>query len=388
MARLDFSRLSILLVEDSAFMRSIFTTVLRAMGVERITVAEDGEQAIRIMKPAIKNKTSMVGQTGIDVVICDYFMPTLDGSMVLRWLRRSEHSPDRFIPVMMVSAAADLDVIMKCRDAGMDEFLAKPFSAQTLANRLTAIIEHPRQTVFAPGYMGPDRRRQDKPVQLDRRGNTEDDVEIVHAAKDAASLKNSDKSVWYFRLPRNLKRKLSTGETGPNTEPFDVSLLDAANEKIENMESDYADWVAETLEELTQAHHRAIEEMDNADAHIATINRIAHELRGQGGIFGYPLMTQFGKSLYENTQEDVEITPALLELIKAHVDLIRAVTKEKVKGDGGDLGKQLLQSLHEAKKKFGGPEKPKAAAEQPKAAAAKKPEANAGKEQAPKKEGE
>lgn len=354
MARLDFSRLSVLLVEDSAFMRSIFVTVLRAMGVERITVAENGEQAIRIMKPAVKSKTSMVGQTGIDVVICDYFMPTVDGSMVLRWLRRSEDSPDRFIPVMMVSAAADVSTLMTCRDAGMDEFLAKPFSATTLAGRMTALVEHPRQVVFAPGYMGPDRRRQNKPVQSDRRVNTEDDVEIVHAAKDVAALKNSERKVWYFRLPRNLKRKLATGETGTDTEAFDPELLKAADTKIEEMEGDYSDWVATTLEELTQASNRALEDMDNAAIHLATINRIAHELRGQGGIFGYPLMTQFGKSLYEQTHDGAEASPALLDLIKAHIDLIRAVTKDRIKGDGGEMGKQLMTSLNEAKKKFGG----------------------------------
>ncbi|MBP5858960.1 response regulator [Marivibrio halodurans] len=353
MARLDFSRLSVLLVEDSAFMRSLFINVLRALGVDRITIAEDGEQAIRILKPVQKTKSGqMVGHTGIDVVICDYFMPTVDGAMVLRWIRRSENSPDRFLPFLMVSAAADMETLVKARDNGIDEFLAKPFSAEMLASRLIALIERPRQTIFAPTYFGPDRRRRAKPVETDRRINTEDDVEIVHSAKDVASLKNSSKKIWYFRLPRSLRAKLATGTPGPDEPAFDPAVLEAAEAKIQSMEGDYSDWVAETLEHLTQEQNRAIEDMENASVHVSEIRRIAHELRGQGGIFGYPLMTQFGKSLYEHTGEDMEITPSLLDLIKAHIDLIKVVTKEKIKGDGGETGKELLTSLSEAKSKF------------------------------------
>ncbi|MEQ8601764.1 MAG: response regulator [Marivibrio sp.] len=355
MARLDFSRMSVLLVEDSAFMRSIFTTTLRALGVERITVAEDGEQAIRILKPVQKTKAGqLVGHTGIDLVICDYFMPTLDGGMVLRWLRRSEHSPDRFLPFLMVSAAADIDVITEARDNGIDEFLAKPFSAVMLASRLTAMVENPRQYVFAPNYFGPDRRRRAKEVKTERRGTTEAEIEVVHSTKEASALKNSDKKVWYFRLPRNLRNKLATGETGPETAAFDPAVLEAAEAKIQEMEGDYADWVAKTLEELTQAHNRCLEDMDNAAVPLSEVHRIAHELRGQGGIFGYPLMTQFGKSLYEQTHDEVEVTPALIELVKAHIDLLRVVTKQKIKGDGGETGKQLMTSLSQAKKKFAG----------------------------------
>lgn len=351
MARYDFSRLSVLVVEDSAFMRSIFINVLRALGVERITVAENGEQAIKIMRPVAATQTSMVGVTGIDIVLCDYFMPTVDGAMFLRWLRRSDKSPDRFIPTVMVSAAADMEVLFTARDAGVDEFLAKPFSAEKLAQRLVAVIEHPRPYIYTPRYFGPDRRRREKPVTSERRVLTKDDIETVYSGKELSALKNSKKTVWEFRIPRGLKSKLAGGGS-PSDPPFDPELIQAAENKIANMEGDYADWVANSIEELIQAHHRALEEPERGLVHLSAINEIAHELRGQGGIFGYPLMTQFGKSLYDVTGEDAQISPALLDLIDAHIDLIKVVTRQKVKGDGGAVGKQLLNSLAEAKKKF------------------------------------
>lgn len=348
MARYDFSRLSVLLVEDSNFMRSLFITVLRAIGVERITTAENGEEAIAIMRPS--KKTTMVGMTGIDLIISDYYMPVLDGGMFLRWIRRSEMSPDRFLPFIMVSAAADKDVIFEARDAGVDEFLAKPFSAEMLAARISAVVENQRQFIYTPTYFGPDRRRKPRPAEKERRVTTDQDIEIVYSGKEMSALKNSKKKVWVLRLPKRLKSKLATGSDS-NEPPFDPAAIEAAEKKITEMEGDYADWVKDRIHDLIQAHHRAIEEPERSHVHMEEIHKIAHELRGQGGMFGYPLMTQFGKSLYECTQKGTYVTPQLLDLINAHIDLIRVVMREKVKGDGGQVGQQLLKSLSEAKAK-------------------------------------
>ncbi|MDF1749121.1 MAG: response regulator, partial [Alphaproteobacteria bacterium] len=211
MAQLDFTRLSVLVIEDSAFMRSIIIAVLRALGVERILVAENGEQGIKTMAPSGVSKSSMIGLTGVDLVLCDYFMPNVDGAMFLRWLRRSDRSPDRFLPVIMISAAADADVLFTARDAGMDEFLAKPFSAESMAQRISAVVHSPRPYIYCSSYFGPDRRRKAKTPPEERRQTTKDDIEVVYSGKDLSTLKNSSKAVWEFRIPRSLKNKLSGG---------------------------------------------------------------------------------------------------------------------------------------------------------------------------------
>ena len=189
MARFDFSRLSVLVVEDSQFMRSLIIGILRALGVERILTAENGEEAIAIMSPGAKKTQSMVGMSGVDIIVSDMFMPIVDGLMFLHWVRLSDKSPDRFLPFIMISAAADRDVIIKARDAGVDEFLAKPFSAANLASRFTQVIEHGRQYVYSPTYFGPDRRRRNIPASEERRKNTKDDIEVVHSGKEMAKLK-------------------------------------------------------------------------------------------------------------------------------------------------------------------------------------------------------
>lgn len=352
MARYDLSRLSILVAEDSAFMRKLFSGILQALGIERITTCDNGEEAIRVLSPIDDSSGPTVGMTGVDMVLCDRFMPVVDGAMFLRWLRRSEKSPDRFLPVIMVSAGADIDVLFETRDAGVDEFLAKPFSANAVVSRIAAAIESPRPYIYCPTYFGPDRRRKATSIQQERRVITDDEIEVLHSGKSLPSKRNTKKRVWIFKLQRHLKAKLMTGN-GETGEPmFDQNLIAAAEAKIAEMESDYSDWVQESIEEMDQAYNAMVEAPATCEQYIERIHRIALELRGQGGIFGYPLMTQFGKSLYETTSAGVDHTSKRLSLIEAHIDLIKVVVKQKIKGDGGETGRDLLQSLAQAKKKF------------------------------------
>ena len=89
----------------------------------------------------------------------------------------------------------------------------------------------------------------------------------------------------------------------------------------------------------------------NRSDHLAEVNRIAHELRGQGGTFGYPLLTLFAKSLYETTAYPCREDDANLEICRAHLDTLRAVIREKIEGDGG-VGRQLMMVLNQAIQKF------------------------------------
>ena len=151
-----------------------------------------------------------------------------------------------------------------------------------------------------------------------------------------------------FRTPNRLKEKLQGGDFEFSS---DGGLAD-----------DYSDWVKETITDLVGAHEEAQNSFGKAEEQMKgareKINILAHELRGQGGIFGYPLISEFGKSLYNCTGNSARVTENLLEFVKAHIDGITAVINGNVKGDGGPVGKELLSSLEAAKKKdSGGPSK-------------------------------
>lgn len=63
----------------------------------------------------------------------------------------------------MVSGHTDRRRVIEARDSGIDEYLAKPFSARALAERIDAVVNNRRPFVKSPGYAGPDRRRKVDP---------------------------------------------------------------------------------------------------------------------------------------------------------------------------------------------------------------------------------
>jgi hypothetical protein len=76
-------------------------------------------------------------------------------------------------------------------------------------------------------------------------------------------------------------------------------------------------------------------------------------LRGQRGTFNYPLITKLSKSLYETTLEpDRPVTDDRKKLIDAHIDAIRTVFKNRITGNGGEIGLALLHDIEVAVKKY------------------------------------
>ena len=103
---------------------------------------------------------------------------------------------------------------------------------------------------------------------------------------------------------------------------------------------------------MSEKVSQAFSDRDNRSEPLAEVNRIAHELRGQGGTFGYPLITLFGKSLYETTAYPCREDDANLEICRAHLDTLRAVIRERIEGDGGAIGRQLMEALNQAIAKY------------------------------------
>jgi CheY-like chemotaxis protein len=84
--------------------------------------------------------------------------PALDGAAFTKAIRRSEMMCRRS-PVIMISAQATAAAIIGARDAGVHEFLRKPFTIKDLVRRLEAVSTRPRDWIEGIGYVGPDRRR-------------------------------------------------------------------------------------------------------------------------------------------------------------------------------------------------------------------------------------
>jgi CheY-like chemotaxis protein len=182
MAAYDLQRLSVMVVEDSNYMRSMLTMSLRALGVGVIKEADHGGDAIDVLKLMSKDPVR-AGIMTVDIIFSNWQMSPIDGLMLLRWVRRHKESPSRFIPFVMVTAHAERRKVAEARDMGVTEMLAKPYSIDNVATRLLQAIDKPRQFVHTGDYFGPDRRRhQEAFTDRDRRKITEasPEAEVIH----------------------------------------------------------------------------------------------------------------------------------------------------------------------------------------------------------------
>jgi len=182
MNNIDLSRVSVLVVEDSQFLRSLIVNSLRVMGVGSIQSLDDGSQAIDFIK-LVNNDPMKAGMMKIDIIVSDWEMSPVDGMLLLRWIRRHKDSPDRFVPFLMLTGYSEPARVHAARDMGVNEFMSKPFTVRALADKMFSIINKPRQFVHTAAYFGPDRRRQAIPIKAtDRRLLTykSPEVEVVN----------------------------------------------------------------------------------------------------------------------------------------------------------------------------------------------------------------
>lgn len=152
----DFSQLRVLVVDDNDFTQQILSEMLRAMDLDpsNLRFARDGADAFE-----------KLGEHNTDLVFCDINMHPMNGKDFTRLVRIHPSSPNPFIPIIICTGHAEIDHICDARDAGANEILRKPVSADSVYGRLREVVEWPRPFIRSPNYVGPDRRRQDRPFE-------------------------------------------------------------------------------------------------------------------------------------------------------------------------------------------------------------------------------
>jgi len=111
----------VLVADDSSTMRKIILRSLQAVGVTDIAEAADGSEAVAMFKPG-----------DFDMVLTDWNMPGLTGLDVLKQIR----AQDPKVPVIMVTTEAEKSRVLEAIQAGVTDYLVKPFTADTLREKL------------------------------------------------------------------------------------------------------------------------------------------------------------------------------------------------------------------------------------------------------------
>ncbi len=155
----DLFHMSVLVVSSNAGIRKIICSMLMKLKVTRV-----------LETATVSSAYAKLRETQPDFIIADYETQPSTGIDFVRWVRNGKDSPDRKIPIILVSGRTDVEAVRMARDVGIDEFIALPFSFNLLSERIRVIANGLRPFVSSRTYAGPDRRRRDRPTKgKDRR---------------------------------------------------------------------------------------------------------------------------------------------------------------------------------------------------------------------------
>ena len=118
----------ILIVDDFSTMRRIIKNLLADLGFNNCVEAEDGHSALAVLR-----------QDAVELVVTDWNMPGMSGIELLRAIRADEQL--RTLPVLMVTAEAKREQIIEAAQSGVNGYIIKPFTAQTLEEKLGKVFE-------------------------------------------------------------------------------------------------------------------------------------------------------------------------------------------------------------------------------------------------------
>ncbi len=120
-------KMKVLVVDDFATMRKIVRNILKQIGFTNIVEADDGANAL-----------SMIKEDKIDFVVTDWNMPNMTGLELLKNIRATDKAKN--LPVLMVTAEGLADNVVDAVKAGVDSYIVKPFTAETVQAKIEQIF--------------------------------------------------------------------------------------------------------------------------------------------------------------------------------------------------------------------------------------------------------
>lgn len=124
---INLEDLEVLVVDDSTTARKHITRVLNNLGMERITLAVNGREAVEILSKQF-----------FDLIVTDYNMPEMDGKELAKHVR--EQSSQRSIPILMVTSEASHSHLAGVKQAGVSAMCDKPFEAAEVKKLIINIL--------------------------------------------------------------------------------------------------------------------------------------------------------------------------------------------------------------------------------------------------------
>lgn len=143
---------TVLIADEDSYISRILASVLAAFDLGKIEEVRSFDEAL-----------AMLRHQDVSCIVLDWMDDGGSGLELVNFIRRDDQSPDREMPIILLTARTELSSIYAARDHGVSEIVAKPFSAAELLKKLLASLFRGRPFIEMDTYMGPDRRRRNRP---------------------------------------------------------------------------------------------------------------------------------------------------------------------------------------------------------------------------------
>ena len=145
---LKLEKLKVLVVDDVDPIQQLISKIVNTIGVGQLHTAKNGAEAF-----------DTFCKVNSDIILTDWHMPDCCGIEFIKKVRTSDYSPNKMVPIIMITGYSAPTRIATCRDEGSTEFIAKPFTAENLVQKISHVIQKPRDFIDCDNFFGPDRRR-------------------------------------------------------------------------------------------------------------------------------------------------------------------------------------------------------------------------------------
>ncbi len=275
----DLKDLKVLVVDDKPYMCTLVRAILAGFEIGKVEVAGDGSQGydkFRLSNP--------------NIVITDWNMQPANGRILVWYIRNCEDSPNRIVPIIVMTGHTEPECITQIRDAGATEILAKPFSGNLLIERINSALSKPRSFVRSANFSGPDRRRRKlaEYVGIDRRCEGQTQIvasQLIYEELAAKEINDLDDAFSAMK----------------QSDEFDIPLL-----------LDHLQW-----------------------------------LEGHGHRHNYPLITDFAGSLSHFLGNCDALDKTGPEIVDAHLTALAFIASNRMSGQDNETGREMHKCLRE-----------------------------------------
>lgn len=333
-------QIEVLVADPDPRISRLVKHVLENFGFRNIHIVKNGHDALEMLR-----------HKPLDLVITEWPMEPVDGMNFVSFVRSDASLPNRDIPIIMLTGKAELPDVETARDAGVTEFVVKPFNANTLSHRIIQVIDHPRSFIVSKHFVGPDRRRRATSGSDSDERRTPQDVLAKTAVKkqDRVIYTVNGQEVVVYHPDRSLKQMLGADLTAEQL--FDEEIVREAQEVIMNLKQDFVGWVTIDISRLEHLFQALSAQNDDHHA-LNELTQLALVIKSQAGTFGYDFATLIGKSLYNFSSALMQVDTAALLIIRKHIDTLYVIFQKEIAGSGPDIGEEVLTGLKALTEKY------------------------------------